>query len=71
MARILQVIYRTGGRENYKWNIVGERFDSSLLANDKAHELEKMGYPARVHDAGLLASIGLPESFDVTSPLGR
>lgn len=60
------VIYRTGGTENFKWNRVGERYTSKTAALDSAAELAKMGYPSLVHDAKLLDSIGLPETFDAS-----
>ena len=64
MPREYQVIYRTGGTDNFKWHIVGEIYRSSLLAYDKRNELVKMGYRAIVHDADRLSVIGLPETFE-------
>ena len=63
MAREFTVIYRTGGTENFQWHKVATVFTSRLLACDKADELIKMGYPAIIHDADRLSSIGLPETF--------
>ena len=60
------VIYRTGGTENFKWNHVGERYPDRESAIKSAEDLSRMGYPALVHDAKLLDSIGLPETFDAS-----
>ena len=65
-VKAFAVIYRTGGTENFKWNRVGERYPDRQSAIKSTEELSKMGYPALVHDAKLLDSIGLPETFDAS-----
>lgn len=65
------VIYRTGGTENFKWNRVGERYSDRASARESADGLERMGYPALVHDTKLLDSIGLPETFDAIRHIMR
>lgn len=64
MTNTLTVIYRTGGTENFQWHQVGKLYNSRLLACDKADELVRMGYSARVHDADKIKAIGLPETFE-------
>lgn len=43
-----------------------ERYPDRASAKESAEGLERMGYPALVHDTKLLDSIGLPETFDAT-----
>jgi hypothetical protein len=57
------VIYRTGGTENFKWNRVGERYTNRTSAKESADGLERMGYPALIHDTKLLDAIGLPSTY--------
>lgn len=64
MSKSFSVIFRTGGTDTFKWNLVGERFASQDTAVAKKAELERMGYPAMVHDADMLASIGMPETYE-------
>ena len=63
MSKSFSVIFRTGGTDNFKWNLVGDVFTRET-ATAKVVELERMGYKAMAHDAKQLASIGMPESFE-------
>ena len=63
MSKSFSVIFRTGGTDNFKWNLVGERFATKESAVSKKAELERMGYPSLVHDADMLAAIGMPETY--------
>lgn len=64
MSKSFSVIFRAGGTDNFKWNLVGERFATSEAAAAKKADLERMGYPSLVHDAAMLASIGMPETYE-------
>ena len=63
MNKSFSVIFRTGGTDNFKWNLVGDVFTRET-ASAKVAELERMGYRAMAHDAAMLASIGMPESYE-------
>ena len=63
MSGRYSVIFRTGGTDNFKWNLVGDVFTRET-ATVKVAELERIGYRAMAHDAKLLASIGMPESYE-------
>lgn len=58
------VIYRTGGTENFRWVRVLDIFDRDGAQAQKA-ELERAGYPALIHNARLLDSVGMPDTYDV------
>ena len=56
------VIYRTGGTLNFKWHQTTP-VSSYAEAAQRSAEIERMGYPTRIHEAQRLASIGMPETF--------
>lgn len=58
------VIYRTGGRHRFVWKRVADEFEGRELAQETADRLERMGYRALVRDAKLLASNGLPKTYE-------
>jgi hypothetical protein len=63
------VIYRTGGTVNFKWKRVLNIFIDKESAQMKKDELEKMGYKTLIFKTDQLNSIGLPESYDVETPI--
>jgi hypothetical protein len=62
------VIFRRGGTENFRWSRLND-FRTYDDATREAESLERMGYPALVHDAKHLDAVGLPETFAAGEPL--
>jgi hypothetical protein len=58
------VYFRTGGKENFKWQRVLTIFTNVEDARAKTQELFKMGYPAHYARTQDVDSIGLPETYD-------
>lgn len=53
------VIYRTGGTHNCLW-LKTTPVATKREANDRAANIERMGYKAIVHETRALNSIGMP-----------
>jgi len=62
------VIYRTGGRDRFKWN---QCFDLMTIeeANQAAEQLRRMGYHSLIHRAEWLEKIGMPETYAPGDPI--
>lgn len=56
------VVYRTGGRENFRWHRSERCSEGDAIR--KAEDLRRMGYPAHVVNYTQSVSIGLPETFE-------
>jgi len=63
-AKTYSVWFRTGGTENFKWQLVGERYANVDLARESAESLRKMGYPAHFARTSEIEAIGLSDSFE-------
>ena len=63
MRQSYSVIYRDGGTINFKWHRVGGTYDNSQEADNKAAEIERMGYKTYVYKTQELDKIGMPETY--------
>lgn len=57
------VIYRTGGTENFKWNLVSELYADLVEATESAVKLRKMGFPDFSLPVESLADVVLPTTY--------
>ena len=57
------VIYRDGGKLNFKWHKVLELYTDYTQASYKAIEIERMGYKSLVFNTKALDRIGMPETY--------
>jgi hypothetical protein len=57
------VIYRTGGKENFRWNRT-LAYQTYAVAMRAALELSRAGYVGLIHETAKLDAIGLPETFE-------
>lgn len=57
------VFYRFGGSDRFEWRktlLIGTYAEMQA----EAEKLERAGYKALIHDAALLHSIGMPDTWD-------
>lgn len=61
------VIYRTGGTANFQW-----QRSCAMSEQEAIHaraETERMGYPAMIARYSQSVAIGLPETYDIHTPI--
>lgn len=65
--KYFEVIFRTGGTDNFKWKTVAELYRPDQLnkAAAKVDELTKAGYPAVIVERSQLAAAGMPTTFEL------